>query len=57
MCFDMRFGAHSAFAYENNFKIITSSLGILRWKNMEQINDSRGCFASNYPATNTKSHY
>ena len=28
------------YAYENNFKVITSSLGISRWKDMEQINES-----------------
>jgi predicted adenine nucleotide alpha hydrolase (AANH) superfamily ATPase len=39
MCFDMRFQRTALHAYENNFKIFTSSLGISRWKNMEQIND------------------
>lgn len=38
-CFDMRFERTALYAYENNFSIITSSLGISRWKNMEQIND------------------
>ena len=38
-CFDMRFERTALYAAENNFKIITSSLGISRWKNMEQIND------------------
>lgn len=40
MCFDMRFIETAAYAKLNGFKIITSSLGISRWKNMEQINDS-----------------
>lgn len=39
MCFDMRFLRTALYAYENNFKVFTSSLGISRWKNMEQIND------------------
>lgn len=40
MCFDMRFIETARYAKNNNFKIITSSLGISRWKNMDQINDS-----------------
>lgn len=39
MCFDMRFERTALYAYENGFNMITSSLGISRWKNMEQIND------------------
>lgn len=39
MCFDMRFIRTAEYAKENGFKVITSSLGISRWKNMEQIND------------------
>ncbi len=39
MCFDMRFERTALYAHEHNFPIITSSLGISRWKNMEQIND------------------
>ena len=38
MCFDMRFDRTALFAYENGFEIITSSLGISRWKDMDQIN-------------------
>lgn len=49
MCFDMRFERTALYAHENNFKVITSSLGISRWKNMEQINDSGERCASNYP--------
>ena len=40
MCFDMRFIRTALYAYENNFKVITSSLGISRWKDMDQINKS-----------------
>lgn len=39
MCFDMRFVKTAEYAKANGFKVITSSLGISRWKNMEQIND------------------
>jgi epoxyqueuosine reductase len=39
MCFDMRFERTALYAAEHDFPIITSSLGISRWKNMEQIND------------------
>jgi len=38
-CFDMRFERTALYAFENGFDIITSSLGISRWKNMDQIND------------------
>ena len=48
MCFDMRFERTALYAYENDFKVITSSLGISRWKNMQQINDCGEKAASNY---------
>lgn len=47
-CFDMRFERTALYAAENNFKIITSSLGISRWKDMEQINGSGVRAASHY---------
>lgn len=40
MCFDMRFERTALYAYENGFPVMTSSLGISRWKDMNQIN---GC--------------
>jgi len=40
MCFDMRFERTALYAYEHGFKVITSSLGLSRWKDMDQIN---GC--------------
>lgn len=49
MCFDMRFERTALYAYENNYKIITSSLGISRWKNMQQINQCGEKAASHYP--------
>ena len=39
MCFDMRFARTALYAEENGFPVITSSLGISRWKNLDQIND------------------
>ncbi len=39
MCFDTRFASTALHAHENGFKVFTSSLGISRWKNMDQIND------------------
>jgi predicted adenine nucleotide alpha hydrolase (AANH) superfamily ATPase len=47
-CFDMRFERTALYAYENGFKTITSSLGISRWKNMDQINDSGTRAAGHY---------
>ncbi len=40
MCFDMRLVKTAEYAVNNNYKIFTSSLGISRWKNMEQVNNS-----------------
>lgn len=51
-CFDMRFERTALEAYEKGFKTITSSLGISRWKNMEQINDSGLRAASHYEGIN-----
>lgn len=49
MCFDMRFERTALYAFENNFDVISSSLGISRWKNMEQINDCGARAAAHYP--------
>lgn len=49
MCFDMRFEGTALYAYENGFPVICSSLGISRWKNMEQINDCGERAAAHYP--------
>jgi predicted adenine nucleotide alpha hydrolase (AANH) superfamily ATPase len=40
MCFDMRFVKSAEYAKANGFKVFTSSLGISRWKDMNQINNS-----------------
>lgn len=49
MCFDMRFERTALYAYEHGFRLISSSLGISRWKNMAQINDCGIRAASHYP--------
>lgn len=49
VCFDMRFERTALYAHEHGFNIITSCLGISRWKNMEQINESGILAASRYP--------
>jgi epoxyqueuosine reductase len=49
MCFDMRFERTALYAHEHGFPVITSSLGISRWKNMQQINDCGTRAASRYP--------
>lgn len=49
MCFDMRFERTALFAHEHGFSVITSSLGISRWKNMQQINDCGHRAAAYYP--------
>ena len=39
-CFDMRFERSALFAQENGFGVYATTLGISRWKDMEQINSS-----------------
>ncbi len=47
-CFDMRFERTALYAHENGYDTITSSLGISRWKDMNQINDSGERAAARY---------
>jgi len=49
VCFDMRFERTALYAHEKGFKIFTSSLGLSRWKDMNQINESGIKAASHYP--------
>jgi len=49
MCFDMRFERTALYAHEHGFDVITSSLGISRWKNFDQINDCGLRAAAHYP--------
>ena len=45
----MRFEYTALYAHEHGFPVFTSSLGISRWKDMEQINDSGVRAAKPYP--------
>jgi predicted adenine nucleotide alpha hydrolase (AANH) superfamily ATPase len=49
MCFDMRFVRTALHAHEHGFRVFTSSLGISRWKDMNQINDCGLRAATHYP--------
>lgn len=49
MCFDMRFERTALYAHEHDFPVMTSSLGISRWKNMQQINECGTRAAAQYP--------
>lgn len=49
MCFDMRFERTALYAHEHGFSAISSSLGISRWKDMQQINGCGVRAASRYP--------
>lgn len=48
MCFDMRFERTALYAYEHGYSTFTSSLGISRWKDMDQINGSGERAAGHY---------
>lgn len=48
-CFDMRFERTALYAYEHDFSVITSCLGISRWKDMNQINGCGVRAANRYP--------
>src|SRR3546814_281197 len=48
-CFDMRFERTALYAHEHGFDTITSSLGISRWKDMNQINGCGVRAAGRYP--------
>ena len=39
-CFDMRFERSALYAHENDFPLFTTTLGISRWKDLDQVNDS-----------------
>ena len=47
-CFDMRFEKSALFAHENGFNIFATTLGISRWKDMNQINESGNRAAARY---------
>ena len=49
VCFDMRLERAALFAIEHGFKVFTSSFGISRWKDMDQVNTSGVRAAIRYP--------
>lgn len=49
VCFDMRFERMALYAHEHGYDIISSVLGISRWKDMDQINDCGERAADRYP--------
>ena len=48
-CFDMRFERAALFAAENGYSVFSSTLGISRWKDMNQINSSGERAAARWP--------
>ncbi len=49
MCFDIRLERTALYAHENDFKVFTSSVGISRWKDLQQVNECGKHAASLYP--------
>jgi len=47
-CFDMRFEKSALYAVENDFPVFATTLGISRWKDMNQINNSGTRAANRY---------
>ena len=47
-CFDIRFERSALYAKENSFKVFATTLGISRWKDMNQINEAGLRAASRY---------
>jgi hypothetical protein len=56
MCFDMRFERTALYAHEHGFPVITSCLGISRWKDMDQVNASGERAAARYPGVTYWTH-
>jgi len=49
LCFEMRFVKTAQYAHENGFKVITSCLGISRWKDFDQVTRAGEKAAALYP--------
>ena len=49
MCFEMRFVKTAEYASKNGFKIISSCLGISRWKDFDQVTNAGKKAAALYP--------
>ncbi|CAG9000591.1 MAG: Epoxyqueuosine reductase QueH [Candidatus Celerinatantimonas neptuna] len=52
MCFDMRLEQTARYAHEHGFDTFTSSLGISRWKNLQQVNECGERAAAAFPELN-----
>jgi predicted adenine nucleotide alpha hydrolase (AANH) superfamily ATPase len=51
-CFDMRFERSALYAHENNFSLFATTLGISRWKDLDQVNNSWLRAADRYSGLN-----
>ena len=51
-CFDMRFERSALYAHENNFSLYATTLGISRWKDLDQVNNSGLRAADRYSGLN-----
>lgn len=49
LCFEMRLGKTAAYASEKGFKVFATSLGISRWKDLEQVNRAGRHAAALFP--------
>ena len=51
-CFDIRFERSALYAHENNFSLFATTLGISRWKDLDQVNNSGLRAADRYSGLN-----
>ena len=51
-CFDMRFERSALYAHENKFSLFATTLGISRWKDLDQVNNSGLRAADRYSGLN-----
>ena len=51
-CFDMRFERSALYAHENNFFLFATTLGISRWKDLDQVKNSGLRAADRYSGLN-----
>lgn len=49
MCFDLRLQRTALYAFEHGFRFIATSLGISRWKNLQQVNECGRRAAASFP--------
>lgn len=56
MCFEMRFVKTAEYAFQNGFKIITSCLGISRWKDFDQVTRAGQKAAALFPGVQYWDH-